>query len=199
MHPDSRSWNDGLSDAFVCPCYESSVLIRDGCHVNHNNPNRLSCQPDSDRLPLAMSTKPLSPHELRVWHAFKLMGEDVLGRVGRDIAEATGLSGPDFGVLSRLAGCGKGEMRQQTLAESMGWDKSRLSHQLTRMQERGLIERCEADKRVVLVVLTQHGREKLTAARPIHAGSVRRNLLAQLNTEQIETIIRVSNILGEDD
>jgi DNA-binding MarR family transcriptional regulator len=146
-----------------------------------------------------MSTKPLSPHELRVWHAFRSMGEDVMGRVGRDIAEATGLSGPDFGVLSRLAGCGKGEMRQQTLAESMGWDKSRLSHQLTRMQERGLIERREADKRVVLVALTQHGREKLTAARPIHAESVRRNLLARLNTGQIETIIRISNILGEDD
>jgi DNA-binding MarR family transcriptional regulator len=127
------------------------------------------------------------------------MGEDVMSRVGRDIAEATGLSGPDFGVLSRLAYCGKGGMRQQRLAESMGWDKSRLSHQLTRMQERELIERREADKRVVLVVLTKHGREKLKAARPIHAGSVRRNLLARLNAEQIETIVRVSNILGEED
>jgi DNA-binding MarR family transcriptional regulator len=90
-------------------------------------------------------------------------------------------------------------MRQQTLAESMGWDKSRLSHQLTRMQERELIERREVDKRVVLVVLTKHGRGKLKAARPIHAVSVRRNLLARLNAEQIETIVRVSNILGEDD
>ena len=40
------------------------------------------------------------------------------------------------------------------MAQSMGWDKSRLSHQLTRMQERKLIERREADKRVVLIVLT---------------------------------------------
>jgi DNA-binding MarR family transcriptional regulator len=145
-----------------------------------------------------MSGKLLSPHELRVWHAFKLMGDDVLARVGRDIAEATGLSGPDFGVLSRLAGLGKGEMRQQTLAQSMGWDKSRLSHQLTRMQARDLIERV-TDKRVVLVVLTPYGREKLNAARPIHAASVRRNLLSRLSAEQIETIVRVSNILGEED
>src|SRR5215472_2053670 len=145
-----------------------------------------------------MATKPLSPQELRVWHAFKLMGEDVMGRVERDIAQATGLSGPDFGVLSRLANCGQGDMRQQTLAESMGWDKSRLSHQLTRMKERGLVERHKADERVVLVVLTKHGREKLKAAWPIHAGSVRRNLLARLNQEQIATIVRVSNILGED-
>ena len=55
------------------------------------------------------------------------------------LAQATGLSGPEFGVLSRLAALGKGEMRQQALASVMAWDKSRLSHQLTRMQERALI------------------------------------------------------------
>ena len=145
-----------------------------------------------------MSTALLSPHELRVWHAFKLMGEDVMSRVGRDITEATGLSGPEFGVLSRLAGLGKGEMRQQALAKCMGWDKSRLSHQLTRMQERDLIERRKEDKRAVLVVLTKEGKKRLDAARPIHAVSVRRNLLSRLNAEQIATIVRVSNILGED-
>lgn len=145
-----------------------------------------------------MATKPLSPHELRVWHAFKLMGEDVMARVERDIAQATGLSGPDFGVLVRLAGCGQGEMRQQALAESIGWDKSRLSHQLTRMQERGLIERRKSDKRVVLVGITKHGREKLKAAQPVHAGSVRRNLLARLNEEQIAAIVRISNLLDYD-
>jgi DNA-binding MarR family transcriptional regulator len=146
-----------------------------------------------------MSSKLLSPQELRVWHAFKLMGEDVLARVGRDISEATGPSGPDFGVLSRLAALGKGEMRQQRLAEVMDWDKSRLSHQLTRMQERDLIERREAEKRIVLVVITPYGREKLNAARPVHAESVRRNLLSRLSAEQIATIVRVSNILGEED
>lgn len=146
-----------------------------------------------------MSNALLSPRELRVWHAFMLMGEDVLSRVGRDITEATGLSGPEFGVLSRLASLGKGEMRQQALAECMRWDKSRLSHQLTRMQERNLIERREADKRAVIVVLTKEGQESLDAARPVHAASVRRNLLSRLNPEQIATIVRVSNILGEDD
>ena len=144
-----------------------------------------------------MTAKLLSPRELRVWHAFRLMHEDVLGRVDRDI-QASGLSGPEFGVLSRLAAC-KGEMRQQALASAMGWDKSRLSHQLTRMQRRALIERRPADSSAVLVVLTDHGREKLDAARPVHAESVRRNLLSRLSQEQIDTIVRVSNLLGEDD
>lgn len=150
-------------------------------------------------LSAAMSTRLLSPHELRVWHAFLLMGEDVLGRVGRDIAQATGLSGPEFGVLSRLAALGKGEMRQQALARVMSWDKSRLSHQLTRMQQRGFIERRHADGNIVLVVLTKLGQERLEAARPIHADSVRRNLLSRLTPGQIDTIVRVSNLLGEED
>jgi DNA-binding MarR family transcriptional regulator len=146
-----------------------------------------------------MSTQLLSPQELRIWHAFKLMGEDVMERVGRDIAQATGLSGPDFGVLSRLDALGKGEMRQQALAESLGWDKSRLSHHLTRMQRRQLIERREAEARVVLVILTKQGRAKLDVARPVHAASVRRNLLSRLSQQQIETIVRVSNLLGEEE
>jgi DNA-binding MarR family transcriptional regulator len=146
-----------------------------------------------------MANKPLSPRELRIWHAFKLMGEDVMERVGRDIAEATGLSGPDFGVLSRLADLGEGEMRQQALAESLGWDKSRLSHHLTRMQQKQLIERREAESRVVLVVLTKAGMAKLDAARPVHAESIRRNLLSRLSEQQIETIVRVSNLLGDEE
>jgi DNA-binding MarR family transcriptional regulator len=145
-----------------------------------------------------VSNKLLSPQEFRVWHAFKLMGEDVMERVGRDITEATGLSGPDFGVLSRVVDMGKGEMRQQRLAESMGWDKSRLSHHLTRMQRRHLIDRVEAEKRVVLVVITKVGRAKLDAARPVHAESIRRNLLSRLSAQQIEMIVRVSNLLGDE-
>jgi len=146
-----------------------------------------------------MSTKLLSPRELRVWHAFKLMGEDVLGRVGRDIAAATGLSGSEFGILLRLSVPGKGGMRQQRLAELMGWDKSRLSHQLTRMKKRALIERRQADKNAVLVGITKRGLQMLDEARPVHAESVRQNLLNRLNAEQIETIVRVSNLLGEED
>ncbi|SNT25612.1 DNA-binding transcriptional regulator, MarR family [Granulicella rosea] len=145
-----------------------------------------------------MPTEPLTPQEFRIWHAFKVMGDDVLERVGRDIALSTGLSGPDFGVLSRLADLGNGEMRQQALAESLGWDKSRLSHHLTRMQKKRLVKRREADQRVVLVVLTEEGRAKLDAARPVHAESVRRNLLSRLSNQQIETIVRVSNLLGEE-
>jgi DNA-binding MarR family transcriptional regulator len=146
-----------------------------------------------------MTARSLSPRELRIWHAFMSMGEDVLERVGSDISVATGLSGPEFGVLSRLAAYGKGEMRQQDLATVMGWEKSRLSHQLSRMQKRKLIERRAGDGRATLIVLTRTGREKLEGALPVRAESVRRNLLSRLSAEQIETLIRVSNLLGDEE
>ena len=146
-----------------------------------------------------MAAKPLSPRELRIWYAFVSMAEDVIERVGRDIARATGLSGPEFGVLSRLAAYGKGEMRQQELGSVMGWEKSRLSHQLSRMQKRKLIQRRAGNDRSTIVVLTRTGREKLESALPVRAESVRRNLLARLSAEQTEMIVRVSNLLDDEE
>jgi DNA-binding MarR family transcriptional regulator len=146
-----------------------------------------------------MTVKSLSQLELRIWHAFVSMGEDVLERVGRDITQATGLSGPEFAVLSRLAAYGRGEMHQHELARVMGWEKSRLSHQLSRMQRRKLVKRQPADGRATLIVLTRTGHESLESALPIRAESVRRNLLSRLSSEQIETIIRISNLLDDED
>jgi DNA-binding MarR family transcriptional regulator len=146
-----------------------------------------------------MSAPSLSPRERRIWYAFRAMGEEVLARVGRDIAQATGISGPEFAVLSRLALAGKDPMRQQDLADALGWDKSRLSHQLTRMQQRALLERRPSRGQAVHVALTRMGREKLRAALPAHAESVRRHLLSRLTQEQMDLIIRISNLLDIDD
>lgn len=146
-----------------------------------------------------MTSKPLSPRELRIWHAFVAMGEDVLGRVGQDITQATGLSGPEFSVLSRLSAYGRGEMRQQALATVMNWDKSRLSHQLTRMQQRGMVKRSAGEGKVVLVSITALGRKRLEAALPARAESVRRHLLSHLSTEQADTLVRISNLLDEEE
>ncbi|MFT4112633.1 MarR family winged helix-turn-helix transcriptional regulator [Silvibacterium sp.] len=126
------------------------------------------------------------------------MGQLSLEKIEREISAATGLSGSDFGVLSRLADLGDGKMRQQSLAESLGWDKSRLSHHLTRMQQRQLILRKEADQRVVFVVLTKEGKAKLDAARPIHADAIRRHLLARLTDPQKETIVDIHTLLTEE-
>lgn len=138
----------------------------------------------------------LSKRELAIWHAFKQMGQAVMAAVEKDLADDAGLTGSDFGVLSRLVDLGKGELRQQALANSMGWHKSRLSHQLTRMQQRGLVDRSETEPRVVTVTITALGRDRLGAARPVHAASVRRRLLDRLTAEQADLLLALSATLA---
>ena len=74
-------------------------------------------------------------------------------------------------------------MRQNQLAESMGYHRSRLSHHLTRMEERGLVTRRQSGDGVEVVV-TDEGRELVALARPIHAAAVRRYLLDPLTTDE---------------
>ena len=122
----------------------------------------------------------LTPDELAVWHAFKRAGESVRAVVAEEITRATGLSDPDFGIVTRLADAG-GAMRQNELAVSMGWHRSRLSHQLTRMADRGLIARGAATTSTgVQVAITDAGRAAARDARPVHAAAVRRHLLDRI-------------------
>jgi len=118
---------------------------------------------------------PLTDEERRLWHAWKRASEAVRARVADDIGAATGLSDPDFGILTRLLDLGEGTLRQNELAAAMGWHRSRLSHQLTRMEQRGLVTRAAAGEGVS-VSITADGRAAAQAALPVHARSVRRHL-----------------------
>ena len=140
----------------------------------------------------------LAAGELALWHAFKQAGESVRAAVGEEIARATGLSDPDFGILTRLADAG-GSMRQNELAASMGWQRSRLSHQLTRMQTRGLVVRADppAAVRGVTVEITDAGRAAAVSARPVHAVAVRRHLLDRLPVEDFPRLIEVLSQLAQ--
>ena len=120
------------------------------------------------------------------------MSETVLSQVGHDVTEATGLSAADYGVLSRLIDLGSGQLRQRELAFAMGWDKSRISHQLTRMQGRSLLTRSKTVEDGSQVVITPAGRKALDRARPVHALAVRRHLISRLTSEQAAAILELS-------
>lgn len=126
----------------------------------------------------------LSSGELALWHAWKRATETVRTRVAADIAAQTGLSDPDFGVLTRVIDAG-GRMRQNQLAESMGFHRSRLSHHLGRMRERGLII-TEPASNGVDVIATDQGRTLAERALPVHAAAVRRYLIDPLDGPDLE-------------
>jgi len=117
----------------------------------------------------------LTDAEREVWFAWKRAHDVVRSRIADEVASATGLSDADTGILIRLDEAG-GALRQSVLASQLGWDRTRLSHQLTRMGSRGLLERTKTTGGVH-VALTSEGRSAIAAARPVHAAAVRRHLL----------------------
>ena len=137
-------------------------------------------------------SKDLTAGELRLWHAWLKISEAVTTQVARDVAEASGLSAAEYGILERLVEIGNGRLRQRELAVALNWDKSRISHQLTRMQERNLLTRSKTAQEGSQVVITRLGRDVLGRARPIHAQAVRRYLIERLTPEQAATIVTLA-------
>jgi DNA-binding MarR family transcriptional regulator len=141
--------------------------------------------------------KPLTPREIRLWSAWLAFSEAVASNVGRDVAEATGLSAADHRILECLVEHGEGRLRQRELAQAIGWDKSRISHQLTRMQERGLLTRSKTAEHGSRVAISAVGRDLLESARPVHANAVRRHLIGRLTPAQISAILAIGQTANE--
>ncbi|WP_217544761.1 MarR family winged helix-turn-helix transcriptional regulator [Streptomyces sp. GbtcB6] len=128
------------------------------------------------------------PEPVELWSAFKRAHELVRTRVVADTAEAAGLSEPDLTILVNLDKAG-GALRQSELAASLGWDRTRISHQLTRMGKRGLVARERGDG--VTVALTDAGRRTVTAVHPGLEAAVRRHFTDRLSAEEAEMLSSV--------
>ncbi|MEV5745284.1 MarR family winged helix-turn-helix transcriptional regulator [Microbispora rosea] len=129
-----------------------------------------------------------APDPVDFWAAFKRAHEVVRARVIAATAEAAGLSEPDLSILVNLDKAG-GALRQSELAASLGWDRTRLSHQLTRMSTRGLLTRERTGG--VIVALTDTGRAAIAAAQPGLDAAVRRHFTGKLSAQEIETLASV--------
>ncbi|WP_204671958.1 DUF7343 domain-containing protein [Gracilibacillus alcaliphilus] len=96
-------------------------------------------------------------------------------------------------MLDRLDLYGKGKLRQQELADSMDWTKSRLSHHLTRMEKRGLVLRKPLEtERGVQVITTSAGKSALDDARPVVSMAIREYFLDLLTEQDIESITNLA-------
>ncbi|MER5318654.1 MarR family winged helix-turn-helix transcriptional regulator [Streptosporangium roseum] len=132
----------------------------------------------------------LDEREFRAWLGYRRMRLLLDAQIARDLNRDSGLSDPDYDVLSALSSSKDRRWRLNQLAARMLWSKSRLSRHISRMEERGLVtrEECAADARGADIVLTDGGLRAIEAAAPDHVESVRRHLIDLLTTEQIETL-----------
>ncbi|MEO3873373.1 MarR family winged helix-turn-helix transcriptional regulator [Nonomuraea sp. B12E4] len=132
----------------------------------------------------------LTPEEWELWdtwmHAHRLLVREVDRGLQRDF----GISKAEFSVLVTLRQAPGRRLRVGDLAESLAWEKSRVSHLLTRMESRGFVERAEsgASGRRTGIGLTEKGRRAVESAIDGHAGNVRRYFLDPLTPEQAAAI-----------
>jgi DNA-binding MarR family transcriptional regulator len=145
------------------------------------------------------STRWLDAREQAAWRAYLNMNAKLNARLNREMQDRSGISIADFSVLVRLSEHPDSRMRVLELARALGWEKSRLSHQLTRMGQRGLVERsdCNEDRRGAFVVLSPQGRETVEAAAPRHVESVRHYVIDALSAEQIDALGAIATRVTE--
>lgn len=139
----------------------------------------------------------LSEDQQRVWRQWLAANSEMTATIGRELTQDCGLSLPDFQVLVRLSETPEAQIRIVELADDMQWERSRLSHHLTRMEKRGLIDRreCLHDRRGAFAELTDEGRSLLEQAAPGHARLVRTLLFDDLSDEDLSVVDRVTQSL----
>jgi DNA-binding MarR family transcriptional regulator len=152
-----------------------------------------------------MAERWLTDDEQRVWRNFLSLQTQLNAAMHRQLQQECGLSLADYQILVTLSEQAGGyehggrllghEMRIFELHRVLGWEQSRLSHQLRRMRIRDLIVRHESsqDKRGATVGITATGAAALAAAAPGHVELVRTVLFDPMTSDQLEAFAAITN------
>jgi DNA-binding MarR family transcriptional regulator len=135
-------------------------------------------------------TRWLDDREQRVWRSWLQASSQLEAHLGRRMQADGDISMSDFAVLVPLSEAPDARLRAFALGRALQWEKSRLSHHLSRMERRGLVTRedCGTDRRGAFVVLTPEGRSALETAAAPHAEAVRAAMFDRLSAEQVDRL-----------
>jgi len=128
----------------------------------------------------------LDEREARLWQSYRDLTRELQRSFDRQLERDAGLTGAEYAILVPLSEADDGLTRMRELGTGLGWDRSRLSHQVRRMEGRGLVarEECVDDGRGAMVRLTAAGRAAIEAAAPEHVRTVRRYFFDQLSDRE---------------
>lgn len=135
----------------------------------------------------------LNADEQRFWRLYLDFQRRLERVLHRELIADAGLSSSEFAVLVSLSETPTGALRARNLCRELGWDRTRLSHLVGRMERRGLVCRraCADDARGSVVEITDDGRRVITDAAPAHAQAVRKYLVDLLGDDEMATITEV--------
>jgi DNA-binding MarR family transcriptional regulator len=136
----------------------------------------------------------LDEREMRAWRGYRRLRTLLDLELARDLNRDSGLSEPDYDVLSTLTEAAEPRWRATELAARLSWSTSRLAHHVSRMEARGLVARepCDDDGRGAVITLTDAGWATLRAAAPRHVASVRRHFVDLLTRDEIDTLATIA-------
>lgn len=142
-------------------------------------------------------TRWLTAEEQQAWRAFLTAAHSLLAAIDGQLQRATGMPHGYYEILVRLSEAPGLALRMSQLAEASTSSKSRLSHAVARLEERGWVERldCPTDRRGQVAQLTPAGFAALEAAAPAHVEQVRRSLFDQLSPEQVAQLRAISEAI----
>lgn len=138
-------------------------------------------------------TRWLDAREAHLWESYRGALRELTGVLEGRLIRNSGLSGADYALLHPLSTSADGVLRTRDLGRAIGWERSRLSHQVSRMEKRGLVVRedCESDARGSMVRLTDAGRTAIEAAAPDHVDAVRSYFFDKLSQEEQEILTKL--------
>ena len=131
----------------------------------------------------------LDDEEQRAWRAFLQASVRLLERLDAELEADSGLSLADYEILVHLSEAVDG-LRMTDLAGRALVSRSGLTRRVDRLAEEGLVDRrpCLTDRRGVLAVLTEAGRDRLVAAAPGHVAGVRRHFIEALGDQDLRIL-----------
>jgi DNA-binding MarR family transcriptional regulator len=141
----------------------------------------------------------LTRTELDSWRVFIETTEDLRTALAGRLQSDSGISTGDYRVMLELSEAPGRRMRSSTLADAIGWERSRLSHHLGRMEKRGLIEReaASGDNRGAEAVLTEEGRDALRRSSVSHFHAIRELFLDALTPDQLAAARDIAETLRD--
>lgn len=138
-------------------------------------------------------TRRLSALQQQAWRNWIRIHALSRAAIARQLAADAGLSLPDYEVLVCLSEAAEQRERIAVIADVLQWDRSRLSHQLTRMAKRDLVRReaCEDDGRGAFAAITPTGLQAIEQAAPQHAEHVLELFFDRLDPAETEAFAAV--------
>jgi DNA-binding MarR family transcriptional regulator len=143
-------------------------------------------------------TRWLDDRERPAWRAFLLATQLLFDQLDRELQEEARMPHAYYAILVVLSEQPEHALRMTEIADRLRFSKSRLTHAIGRLEERGWVQRaaCPTDRRGAYAVLTEAGEQALAAAAPVHVAGVRRHLFDRLTSEQVEQLWAIGEAIA---